>query len=104
MINEFIAARTTSARMNGAGRTRTARFAIEIVRRVRERVGDDFIIIIYRLSMLDLVEEGSTPEEVIALAQAIELLVPRSSTLGSAGMRHEFRPLPPAFRALPFLG
>ena len=47
------------------------RFAVEIVRRTRQRVGRDFIII-YRLSMLDLVEGGSTLEEVIALAQAIE--------------------------------
>ena len=72
LINEFIAARTNKRtdEWGGSYENRT-RFAIEIVRRVRERVGDDFIII-YRLSMLDLVEEGSTLEEVIALAQAIE--------------------------------
>ncbi|MEX3964060.1 FAD-dependent oxidoreductase [Paraburkholderia sp. EG286B] len=73
LINEFIAMRTNhrSDRWGGSYENRI-RFAVEIVRRVRERVGRDFIII-YRLSMLDLVEGGSTLEEVIQLAQAIEL-------------------------------
>ncbi|HSH12380.1 MAG TPA: FAD-dependent oxidoreductase, partial [Desulfurivibrionaceae bacterium] len=44
---------------------------IEIVRRVRERVGEKFILI-YRLSMLDLIEDGSTWDEVVQLAKAIE--------------------------------
>jgi 2,4-dienoyl-CoA reductase (NADPH2) len=72
LINEFIAARTNKRtdEWGGSYENRT-RFAIEIVRRIRERVGDDFIII-YRLSMLDLVEDGSTLEEVVTLAQAIE--------------------------------
>jgi len=72
LINEFIAARTNKRtdEWGGAYENRT-RFAIEIVRRVREQVGNDFIII-FRLSMLDLVEDGSTLEEVIILAQAIE--------------------------------
>ncbi len=47
------------------------RFPVEIVRRVREAVGDDFILI-YRLSMLDLVPGGSTLDEVITLAKAVE--------------------------------
>jgi 2,4-dienoyl-CoA reductase (NADPH2) len=47
------------------------RFPVEIVRRTRERVGPNFIII-YRLSMLDLVEGGSTFDEVVQLAQAVE--------------------------------
>ena len=47
------------------------RFPVEIIRRTREAVGDNFIII-YRLSMLDLVEGGSTWEEVVQLAKAIE--------------------------------
>src|SRR5690606_17908532 len=47
------------------------RLPLEIVRRTREKVGPDFIII-YRLSMLDLVEGGSTAEEVVQLAKAIE--------------------------------
>ena len=43
------------------------KFPIEIIRRTREAVGENFIII-YRLSMLDLVEGGSTWEEVVQLA------------------------------------
>jgi 2,4-dienoyl-CoA reductase (NADPH2) len=72
LINEFIAARTNhrTDEWGGSYENRT-RFPIEIVRRVRERVGTDFIII-YRLSMLDLVEGGSTHEEVVQLAQAVE--------------------------------
>ncbi|WGY69634.1 NADPH-dependent 2,4-dienoyl-CoA reductase [Burkholderia cepacia] len=72
LINEFIAARTNHRddAWGGAYENRI-RFAVEIVRRVRERVGSHFIVI-YRLSMLDLVEGGSTLDEVIRLAQAIE--------------------------------
>jgi 2,4-dienoyl-CoA reductase (NADPH2) len=72
LINEFIAARTNQRDDEwGGDYGRRMRFPVEIVRRVRARVGADFIII-YRLSMLDLVEGGSTLEEVIELAQAIE--------------------------------
>ncbi|WP_322013185.1 NADPH-dependent 2,4-dienoyl-CoA reductase [Paraburkholderia sp. J12] len=72
LINEFIVSRTNhrSDRWGGSYENRI-RFPVEIVRRIRERVGRDFIII-YRLSMLDLVEGGSTLEEVIQLAQAVE--------------------------------
>lgn len=72
LINEFIAARTNHLddAWGGAYENRI-RFPVEIVRRVRERVGTNFIVI-YRLSMLDLVEGGSTLDEVIRLAQAIE--------------------------------
>ncbi|KAG8151697.1 oxidoreductase [Burkholderia catarinensis] len=72
LINEFIAARTNHRddAWGGAYENRI-RFAVEIVRCVRERVGANFIVI-YRLSMLDLVEGGSTLDEVIRLAQAIE--------------------------------
>ncbi|MCU6480331.1 FAD-dependent oxidoreductase [Arthrobacter sp. A2-55] len=72
LINEFIAERTNrrSDKWGGPYLNRM-RFPVEIVRRIRERVGEDFIII-YRLSMLDLVEGGSTVEEVIELAQAVE--------------------------------
>ena len=72
LINEFIAARTNQRddEWGGAYENRI-RFPIEIVRRIREKVGTNFIII-YRLSMLDLVEGGSTLEEVIQLAKAIE--------------------------------
>lgn len=47
------------------------RLPVEVVRRCREAVGEDFIII-YRISMIDLVPNGSTHEEVVELAQAIE--------------------------------
>ncbi|AJY32976.1 flavin oxidoreductase / NADH oxidase family protein [Burkholderia thailandensis 34] len=72
LINEFIAARTNHRDDEWGGPYENRiRFPVEIVRRVRERVGANFIII-YRLSMLDLVEGGSTLDEVIRLAQAIE--------------------------------
>ncbi|MEV6537803.1 NADPH-dependent 2,4-dienoyl-CoA reductase [Streptomyces sp. NPDC051665] len=72
LINEFIAAQTNHRddRWGGSYENRT-RFPVEIVRRVREAVGDDFIIV-YRLSMLDLVPGGSTLDEVISLAKAVE--------------------------------
>ncbi|MCQ3827829.1 NADPH-dependent 2,4-dienoyl-CoA reductase [Microbulbifer elongatus] len=71
-INQFIVTRTNHRddRWGGSFENRT-RLPIEIVRRIREAVGDDFIII-YRLSMLDLVEGGSDFDEVVALGQAIE--------------------------------
>ena len=72
LINEFIAARTNKRTDEwGGSYANRIRFPVGIVRRVREAVGPDFIII-YRLSMLDLVEEGSTFDEVVELAQAIE--------------------------------
>lgn len=72
LINTFIAA-CTNQRDDawGGDFARRCRFAIEIVRRTRARLGPDFLII-YRLSMLDLVEGGSTLDEVIALARAIQ--------------------------------
>ena len=72
LINEFIALHTNKRtdRWGGSYENRI-RFAVEIVRRVREAVGEQFIII-FRLSMLDLVPNGSTLEEVIQLAQEIE--------------------------------
>jgi len=72
LINEFIAARTNQRDDEwGGSYENRIRLPIEIVRRIRERVGPDFIII-YRLSMLDLVEGGSTADEVVQLAKAIE--------------------------------
>ncbi|MET8684777.1 NADPH-dependent 2,4-dienoyl-CoA reductase [Streptomyces sp. NPDC004732] len=72
LINEFIAAPTNQRtdRWGGSYENRI-RFPVEIVRRTRERVGADFIII-YRLSMLDLVPGGSTLDEVVQLAKEIE--------------------------------
>ncbi len=72
LLNEFIAARTNQRDDEWGGSYQNRiRFPVEIVRRTREKVGTNFIII-YRLSMLDLVEGGSTLDEVIELAQAIE--------------------------------
>ena len=72
LINEFIAARTNHRDDEwGGSYENRIRFPIEIVRRTREMVGENFIII-YRLSMLDLVEGGSTLDEVVQLAKAIE--------------------------------
>ncbi|GAA2770925.1 NADPH-dependent 2,4-dienoyl-CoA reductase [Streptomyces showdoensis] len=72
LINEFIASATNQRtdRWGGSYENRV-RFPLEIVRRIRERVGTDFILI-YRLSMLDLVPGGSTLDEVTALAKEIE--------------------------------
>ncbi|MFD5398835.1 FAD-dependent oxidoreductase [Streptomyces sp. NPDC127097] len=72
LINEFIVGATNQRtdRWGGSYENRM-RFPLEIVRRTRERVGTDFILI-YRLSMLDLVPGGSTLEEVVTLAKEIE--------------------------------
>ncbi len=72
LINEFVAAKTNQRTDEWGGPyANRIKFPVEIVRRVRERVGPDFIVI-YRLSMIDLVEGGSTLDEVITLAQAVE--------------------------------
>ena len=72
LINEFIAARTNHRDDEwGGSYENRIRFPIEIVKRTRANVGENFIII-YRLSMLDLVEGGSSLEEVIQLAKEIE--------------------------------
>ncbi|MGM0362728.1 FAD-dependent oxidoreductase [Streptomyces griseoaurantiacus] len=72
LVNEFLAAPTNrrTDRWGGPYENRM-RFPVEIVRRVREAVGEDFILV-YRLSMLDLVPGGSSPEEVVTLAKAVE--------------------------------
>ena len=72
LINEFLAARTNLRDDQwGGSYDNRMRFAVEVVRAVRQRVGKDFIII-YRLSMLDLVDNGGTFDETVRLAQAIE--------------------------------
>jgi len=72
LLNQFISLRTNHRddRWGGSYQNRI-RFPLEVVRRVRESVGSDFIII-YRLSMLDLVEGGSSLDEVIILGKAVE--------------------------------
>ncbi|MEU2222948.1 NADPH-dependent 2,4-dienoyl-CoA reductase [Streptomyces sp. NPDC018347] len=72
LVNEFTAAQTNrrTDRWGGSYENRM-RLPVEIVRRVREAVGEDFIVI-YRLSMLDLVPGGSSLAEVITLGKAVE--------------------------------
>ncbi|WP_372012319.1 oxidoreductase [Pseudoxanthomonas sp. 10H] len=72
LINQFTAPRT-NRRDDPWGGTpeRRMRFAVETVRRVREACGPDFILV-YRLSLLDLVEDGNAWEEIVAQARAVE--------------------------------
>ncbi|MBL8393132.1 MAG: NADPH-dependent 2,4-dienoyl-CoA reductase [Candidatus Accumulibacter sp.] len=72
LINQFIA-QQTNFREDGWGGSfeNRIRFALETVRRVRATTGPNFIII-FRLSMLDLVEGGSTWDEIVTLARAVE--------------------------------
>ncbi|MDO6841669.1 NADPH-dependent 2,4-dienoyl-CoA reductase [Paraglaciecola chathamensis] len=71
-LNQFIAARTNQRDDQwGGSYENRIKLPLEVVRRVREAVGNKFIII-YRLSMLDLVEGGSTYEEVVELGKLIE--------------------------------
>ncbi len=71
-INQFLAKRTNQREDDWGGEYENRmRLAVEVVRRTREAVGENFIII-YRLSMLDLVEGGSSFEEVVMLGKAIE--------------------------------
>ncbi len=71
-INEFLVAATNQRTDDwGGSYANRMRFPVEVVRRIREAVGHDFIII-YRLSMLDLIPDGQSWEEVVMLAKAIE--------------------------------
>jgi 2,4-dienoyl-CoA reductase (NADPH2) len=71
-INQFLAKRTNHREDEWGGEYENRmRLAVEVVRRTREALGEKFIII-YRLSMLDLVEGGSSYEEVLQLGKAIE--------------------------------
>ena len=72
LINQFIVAATNRRTDSwGGSYENRIRFPTEIVRRIRQEVGPEFILI-YRLSMLDLIEGGSSWEEVLQLAKAIE--------------------------------
>ena len=71
-INEFLVAHTNQRTDQWGGDfAQRMRFPVEIVERTREAVGNDFIII-YRLSMIDLIPDGNTWEETVMLAKAIE--------------------------------
>ncbi|AMJ57498.1 MULTISPECIES: NADPH-dependent 2,4-dienoyl-CoA reductase [Stenotrophomonas] len=89
LINEFIAPRTNGrSDAWGGDAAKRMRFAVEIVRRIREACGPDFIII-YRLSLVDLVEDGSNWQEIVQQAQAIEAA---GATLINSGIGwHEAR-------------
>ena len=72
LINEFIAQKTNRREDSwGGSYENRMRFPVEIIEGVRKSVGDDFIII-YRLSMLDLVQDGSSWEEIVQLAGQVE--------------------------------
>lgn len=72
LINEFIVTKTNHREDEWGGPYENRmKFPIEIVKAIRAAVGENFIII-YRLSMLDLVEGGSTWAEVVQLAKAVE--------------------------------
>ena len=72
LINQFIVEHTNKRKDEwGGSYTNRMRLPIQLVKLVREAVGEDYIII-YRLSMLDLIEKGSTWEEVVQLAKEIE--------------------------------
>jgi 2,4-dienoyl-CoA reductase (NADPH2) len=89
LINQFIALQTNHRDDDWGGSFENrVRFAIDIVSRTREAVGREFIII-FRLSMLDLVEGGSNWDEIVALAQEIEIA---GATLINTGIGwHEAR-------------
>ncbi|MEY8881662.1 FAD-dependent oxidoreductase [Donghicola sp. XS_ASV15] len=72
LLNQFLVAHTNKRtdRWGGTYENRM-RFPVEVMKRVRAAVGPDFIVI-FRLSMIDLIPEGSTHEELVQLAQAIE--------------------------------
>lgn len=72
LINQFIVSHTNQRQDEWGGTyANRMRFPVEVVRQVREAVGEDFIII-YRLSMMDLIKDGSRWDEVVLLAKAIE--------------------------------
>ena len=72
LLNEFTVARTNRRTDAWGGDVaKRMRFAVEIVRQVREACGPDFILI-YRLSMLDLVEGGNGWDDIVAQAKAVE--------------------------------
>ena len=72
LINQFIAEHTNKRKDDwGGSYSNRIRLPIAIIKSIREAVGNDFIII-YRLSMLDLIEKGSTWDEVVHLAKEIE--------------------------------
>ncbi|MFW2587854.1 FAD-dependent oxidoreductase [Sagittula sp. SSi028] len=71
-LNQFLVSHTNKRTDQwGGSYENRMRLPVEVVKRVREAVGEDFIVI-YRLSMIDLIPNGSTFDEVVQLAQAVE--------------------------------
>lgn len=72
LINQFIVSRTNQRQDDWGGCfANRMRFPLEVVKRIRAAVGDRFIII-FRLSILDLIDDGSNFDEIIQLGQALE--------------------------------
>ncbi|MGP9680139.1 FAD-dependent oxidoreductase [Halomonas sp. AOP27-A1-41] len=72
LINQFICQRTNQrSDAWGGSFEHRMRFPLEIVKRIRAAVGERFVVI-FRLSMIDLVEDGSTWQEIVTLGQAVE--------------------------------
>lgn len=89
LINQFTAPRTNKRHDEyGGSAENRRRFPVEIVRETRRRCGDDFIIM-YRLSVIDLVPDGSTRDEVLALARDVEQA--GASLINSGAGWHEAR-------------
>ena len=88
-LNQFLVAHTNKRtdRWGGSYENRM-RLPVEVVKRVRAAVGEEFIVI-YRLSMIDLIPNGSTWQEVVQLAKAIEAA--GASILNSGIGWHEAR-------------
>jgi len=89
LINQFLVTHTNQRTDDwGGSYANRMRLAVEIVRRTREAVGPDFILI-YRLSLIDLIPDGSSWTEVVQLAKAIEAA---GATLINSGIGwHEAR-------------
>ncbi|MDP2255216.1 MAG: NADPH-dependent 2,4-dienoyl-CoA reductase, partial [Polaromonas sp.] len=89
LINQFLVTHTNRRTDDwGGSYANRMRLAVEIVRRTREAVGPDFILI-YRLSLIDLIPDGSSWEEVVLLAKAVEAA---GATLINSGIGwHEAR-------------
>ena len=101
LINEFLVERTNRREDDWGGSVeKRQRFPVEIVKRMREAVGREFIIV-YRLSMLDLVERGQSWDEIVALAKKIEAA---GATLINTGIGwHEAR-IPTIVTSVPRAG
>jgi 2,4-dienoyl-CoA reductase (NADPH2) len=98
LINEFLAPQTNHRDDRwGGGLENRMRFGLEVIRAVRARIGANFILI-FRLSMLDLVEGGSTWEEVVTMAKEVEKA---GATMINTGVGwHEAR-IPTIYTAVP---